>query len=34
MKEGKAILRYPGKEKTHDEDENDVVQATRDDHVL
>ena len=34
MKEGKAILRYPGKEKNHDEDENDVVQATRDDHVL
>ena len=34
MKEGKAILRYPGKEKNHDANENDVLQATRDDHVI
>jgi hypothetical protein len=34
MKDDKAILRYPAKEKNHDEDENDVLQATRDDVVL
>ena len=34
VKEGKAILRYPGKEKDHAERENDVLPALRDDKAL
>ena len=34
MKEGRAILRYPAKEKYHDERENDVLPALRDDDAL
>ena len=34
VNEGKAILRYPGKEKDHEERENDVLPALRDDKAL
>ena len=34
VKEGKAILRYPGREKDHAERENDVLPALRDDKAL
>jgi hypothetical protein len=34
IKERRAILRYPGKEKDHDERESEILPVTRDDKAL
>ena len=34
IQEGKAIIRFPGKDKDHDEKENEVLPALRHDDAL